>query len=109
MDGSGKARLTDFGLSAIWADKALTFASMTNTPFDRSIRWTAPELLEVGKVPNQASDIWAFGGVCYEVRVMFFIMRAHDSRMKFLGPNRFSLEEYRSMNAQMITRSFKGY
>lgn len=69
VNDSQRALITDFGLSAIWTDKALSFASMTSGPTDRSIRWSAPELFEEGALPNRASDIWAFGCVCYEVRV----------------------------------------
>lgn len=41
-----------------------TFITMTGPKW--TLRWAAPELLH-GGLPNLASDIWAFGWICWEV------------------------------------------
>lgn len=41
-----------------------TFITMTGPMW--TLRWAAPELLNGGP-PNLASDIWAFGWICWEV------------------------------------------
>jgi serine/threonine protein kinase len=41
----------------------------TSAIFAGTYRWTAPELLDDSDSrPTQQSDVWAFGGVCYQVR-----------------------------------------
>lgn len=41
------------------------FITMTGPAW--TVRWAAPELLD-GRLPSLASDIWALGWVCWEVR-----------------------------------------
>ena len=70
IDSRGNAYVTDFGLSTILAE-------CDNSPFDThhpgSVRWAAPELLnlladeEAGK-PTTCSDVYSFGSVAVEVR-----------------------------------------
>lgn len=50
-----KAKVTSFGKSITMTGPAWT------------IRWAAPELLG-GDLPDLASDIWALGWICWEVR-----------------------------------------
>ena len=66
MDGSGNARITDFGLASIVQDSS----SLTSTSGDRSFtpRWTAPEILKSGIPVRGKSDVFSFGMVIYEVR-----------------------------------------
>ncbi len=68
VNNSGRACITDFGISTIWTDRTLGFTHTTGGVIGRSTRWAAPELFEEGQKPSRASDIWAFGAVCYEVR-----------------------------------------
>ncbi|KAF5362283.1 hypothetical protein D9756_002380 [Leucocoprinus leucothites] len=68
VNGSGQACITDFGLSSIWTDKTLGFTATTVVQSGRTDRWASPELItEDGARPTRASDIWAFGCVCYEI------------------------------------------
>jgi serine/threonine protein kinase len=72
VDDSGRARVADFGLSAVTDPMILQWTSL---PFAASIggsrRWQAPELFSVEdeeEVPNsEASDVYAWACVCYEV------------------------------------------
>lgn len=62
----GSACITDFGLSTIWNDR--TLPSMTVSAMQgRTPRYLAPELMNDDTRPSLASDMWAFGVVCYEV------------------------------------------
>lgn len=72
VNDSGRACITDFGLSLIRADKTLAYTLAANTVLGCSYRWAAPELLNENFRPTRASDIWAFGCVCYEVSVHLF-------------------------------------
>ncbi|KAF9439733.1 kinase-like protein, partial [Macrolepiota fuliginosa MF-IS2] len=70
VNDSGRACITDFGLSMIPFDKTLPYArGQTTTLRGLSYRWAAPELLQEGARPTRASDVWAFAGVCYEILV----------------------------------------
>ncbi|KAF9441661.1 kinase-like protein [Macrolepiota fuliginosa MF-IS2] len=66
VNNSGRACIADFGLSTIWSDKTLGFTVTTGTRVGHTDRWSAPKLLDEDR-PSRASDIWAFGCVCYEV------------------------------------------
>lgn len=57
------ALLCDFGLS-----RAVGLATSTAIQGQGSIRWLSPELLNAGFGKTEASDVWAFGMLIYEVR-----------------------------------------
>ncbi|KAG0708371.1 kinase-like domain-containing protein [Suillus ampliporus] len=70
IDGSGNARLTDFGLSTVVGDAEL---QLSTTTADRTLnpRWRAPEVIGIHGDPERPtfkSDAYSFGGV------MFFIV-----------------------------------
>ncbi|KAF5351192.1 hypothetical protein D9756_008184 [Leucocoprinus leucothites] len=68
VTSSGRACITDFGLSSVLVDKSITEAAMTTTVYGGTYRWIAPELLEDNDPqPTRESDIWAFGCVCYQI------------------------------------------
>ncbi|KAK7437368.1 Rho guanine nucleotide exchange factor [Stygiomarasmius scandens] len=69
ISNTGRASIADFGLSRIANSHALKWTSFSASSHDRggSIRWLAPECLFKGDLTTYASDIYAFGGVCYEV------------------------------------------
>lgn len=66
VDGSGNARIMDFGLATIARDSN----SLTSTTNDQThaFRWTAPEISGSGGVASKASDVFSFGMVITEVR-----------------------------------------
>ncbi|KAF9443482.1 kinase-like protein, partial [Macrolepiota fuliginosa MF-IS2] len=66
VNASGRACLTDFGLSTIRTDNTLPFTHTTNYNQSLTTRWTAPEMLD-GSRRSKEGDIWAFGSVCYEI------------------------------------------
>lgn len=67
VSGEGRALSTDFGLSLAAMSVATTSSqSLTGA----TTNWMAPELFT--SKPTNASDIWSFGCVCYEVRVLSF-------------------------------------
>jgi serine/threonine protein kinase len=72
IDGSGNARLTDFGLATVEGNAELQL-SMTSAARHLSPRWRAPEVIGIDpKVepvrPNFKSDVYSFGGVMFFVR-----------------------------------------
>ncbi|KAF8993777.1 hypothetical protein BDQ17DRAFT_1367888 [Cyathus striatus] len=75
---NGRACIADFGLSAMVDSDALRWTSLTSTVSNvggGTVRWQAPELLcnfenEENRPPSrrsQASDIYAYACVCYEI------------------------------------------
>ncbi|KAF5361832.1 hypothetical protein D9756_002261 [Leucocoprinus leucothites] len=64
----GNACIADFGLSTIKTNNTLGFTRTTVAFSGRSDRWAAPELLEDEVQPNSATDMWAFGCLCFEVK-----------------------------------------
>lgn len=68
VNDSGRACLTDFGLALVRADETLAHTVAASTAQGFSSRWAAPELLDEGARATKASDVWAVGCVCYEVR-----------------------------------------
>ncbi|KAJ3556549.1 hypothetical protein NP233_g11952 [Leucocoprinus birnbaumii] len=63
VSSTGQAMLTDFGASHIAMTMPTTVMASAITP-----QWAAPELLSTDQmIHTQASDIWAFGCVIYEV------------------------------------------
>ncbi|KAG2121407.1 kinase-like domain-containing protein [Suillus cothurnatus] len=80
IDGSGNARLTDFGLATVEGNAKLQL-SMTSGTFNLNPRWRAPEVIGIETEhvrPNFKSDVYSFGGV------MFFV----SSRGIFHGKRR---------------------
>ena len=61
VDGSGNARIMDFGLAGVVRGPN-PVASTGYSP-----RWTAPEILRDGTPPNKKSDVFSFAMVIYEV------------------------------------------
>ncbi|KIO32423.1 glycoside hydrolase family 16 protein, partial [Tulasnella calospora MUT 4182] len=61
INSKNEAVITDFG-SALGASGE----TITLTAAQWTLRWAAPELL-TGSDPDLASDIWAFGWICWEV------------------------------------------
>ncbi|KAG7097312.1 hypothetical protein E1B28_004673 [Marasmius oreades] len=70
-----RACIADFGLSRVVdATNGLRFLKSTTRPAGTA-RWLAPELLIGDERTSESSDIYAFGGVCYEIfsgRVPFY-------------------------------------
>lgn len=87
---SGRACLADFGLASIRDSNIRDFTSASNVKTVGTLRWQAPELLDIDLPEDQdadspellsadspdaerfgvntrASDVWAFACVCYEV------------------------------------------
>jgi serine/threonine protein kinase len=64
---SGRAVIADFGQSSIFMDSKIPALSSTVQQSGGTLRWQAPELLK-GKPNTVESDVYAFAGVCYEVR-----------------------------------------
>jgi len=70
---SGRAVLTDFGLSTVVMDSNIAGFS-TTLESGGTLRWQAPELLK-GDRNSVKSDVYAFAGVSYEIftgKVPFF-------------------------------------
>lgn len=55
-------RIGDFGIS--WIEEPTTTATITRTVSQTMTWWSAPELTEENAVPDNASDVWAFGCAC---------------------------------------------
>lgn len=72
MTKSGRACLADLGLATLNDVEAIRFAMLESSGHRGGTpRWEAPELLDdsedvIHRTP--ASDMYAFGCVCYEVR-----------------------------------------
>ncbi|KAF5356843.1 hypothetical protein D9756_006803 [Leucocoprinus leucothites] len=64
---SGRACITDFGLSFIRIDQTLAYTIPATTVHGFSYHWAAPELLDDGSRSTMASDIWVLGCVYYEI------------------------------------------
>ena len=71
VDGTGQARLADFGLLTIVSDPANVLSSSPYTQ-GGSVRWMSPELIDAEHFrfergcPTKASDCYALGMVIYE-------------------------------------------
>lgn len=67
----GRACLTDFGLASINDTEIIRFSMLESTGHEgATTRYEAPELFDDcdGKIHRTtATDIYAFGGICYEV------------------------------------------
>jgi serine/threonine protein kinase len=64
---SGRAVIADFGQSSIFMNSGIPALSSTVQQSGGTLRWQAPELLK-GSLNSVESDVYAFAGVCYEVR-----------------------------------------
>jgi len=73
---SGEPMLADFGISLILAasmSKMCGTTTMASAKGTGTVRWMAIELLslsddsEVGTIPTEKSDVWAFGMTLYEI------------------------------------------
>lgn len=62
VDGSGRARITDFGLSR---SQETTF--QTTVSYGHTARWTAPEILGGSGTASKEGDVFAFAMVMVEV------------------------------------------
>ena len=67
VDGSGHARIMDFGLATIVRDPSSV--TSTSDGHGYSPRWTAPEVLR-GAPVSKKSDVFSFAMVMYEVRAI---------------------------------------
>ncbi|KXN84357.1 Dual specificity protein kinase zak2 [Leucoagaricus sp. SymC.cos] len=71
VNAEGRACISDFGFSSVLIDQAISQTMPTSQNLGGTVRWTAPELLDEPEAyPSKASDVWAFGCVCYQVRVV---------------------------------------
>jgi len=74
IDNSGRACVADFGLSRVLdSAMAVTNSLSGSVSFGGTVRWQAPELFDPSvECPpaTMASDVYAFGCVCYEVSVI---------------------------------------
>ncbi|KAJ3569204.1 hypothetical protein NP233_g5203 [Leucocoprinus birnbaumii] len=96
---TGTAYITDFGLSVIRSSKTLGATASKSIALGRTERWASPELIEEESRATKASDVWAFGCVCFEVltRSLPFPGCANDIqvvRKVFLGELPAQLGEY---------------
>ncbi|KAG6901527.1 hypothetical protein C0995_010826, partial [Termitomyces sp. Mi166 len=72
IDNAGRARLTDFGLSAMYNPQILAWTSVSSmSSKGGSVRWQAPELFDANTdnlVQNtERSDVYAWSCVCFEI------------------------------------------
>lgn len=65
FDDSGRVRIADFGFAAVTQD--LDSVGNTTSALDFTPRWTAPEILNGGKI-SRKGDIFAFAIVMVGVR-----------------------------------------
>ncbi|KAG8951444.1 hypothetical protein FRC03_012542 [Tulasnella sp. 419] len=65
VDDDGSARISDFGLSRISQNCPSGYT--TSSAIQGSTRWMAPELLNDGRRPTEATDIYAFGLLVMEI------------------------------------------
>jgi len=69
---AGRASIADFGLSRVVNSNTVDWSlSTSNHGKGGSARWLAPECLIQGERCTYSSDVYAFGGVCYEVNLSF--------------------------------------
>ena len=67
IDGSGHARVCDFGLASITRGK-YTPAPRLRSDGGYTERWSAPEILSGEGTASEPADVFAFGMVVIEVR-----------------------------------------
>ncbi|KXN84356.1 Serine/threonine-protein kinase HT1 [Leucoagaricus sp. SymC.cos] len=68
VNAEERACITDFGFSSVLIDRSVSQKKATSQTYGGTVRWIAPELFEESEPhPTKASDIWAFGCVCYQI------------------------------------------
>ncbi|KAJ3564018.1 hypothetical protein NP233_g8566 [Leucocoprinus birnbaumii] len=71
INDAGEACLTDFGLSSVRVETTIAYTNgVMSEAQGCTYRWLAPELSESmlgASRRTEASDVWAFGLVCYEI------------------------------------------
>lgn len=65
ITGAGRACLADFGLATVMDSKTITVTNNQSSKKGGTLRWQAPELFNGDA--EEASDIYAFACICYEV------------------------------------------
>jgi serine/threonine protein kinase len=81
---TGQACLADFGLCTFVQDSRIQFTPSSSQLQGGTLRFQAPELLDLGgsNVRNTlASDIYAFGCVCYEVVYLHVLLIISTDRV----------------------------
>lgn len=66
MDGTGRARIADFGLAIITQD--LDQIRSASAGLGRSAQWVAPEILGNRGTYSKEADVFSFAGITVEVR-----------------------------------------
>ncbi|KAF7354931.1 Heat shock protein sti1 [Mycena sanguinolenta] len=82
---SGRACITDFGLSTIVDELTLKLTLSSRSCREGTVRFQAPELLKNESSNHYGSDVYAFGCVSYEIltgKVPFFEL-ANDAAIMF--------------------------
>lgn len=79
VDGSGRARITDFGL-------AQDTLRVVTKPERQNMRWTAPEALAETGTPSMEADVFSFGMVMVEVCHDFHTRASTPSQLPFASP-----------------------
>jgi serine/threonine protein kinase len=65
VDGTGRARITDFGIAMATQD--LEQIRSGSAEYGQSVQWIAPEILESGGTYSKEADVFSFAGVTIEV------------------------------------------
>ena len=75
VDDEGTARIADFGLATV-IDEVIGADSSNRAG---ATRWMAPELVKEGlRQHTQQTDVWAYGCLFLEVRIVGFL-ETHDT------------------------------
>ncbi|KIO26028.1 hypothetical protein M407DRAFT_49644, partial [Tulasnella calospora MUT 4182] len=67
VNSKNEGVITDFGSARSMESMSASGTTITLTGFQWTLRWAAPELL-AGSPADLATDIWAFGWICWEAR-----------------------------------------
>ncbi|KAJ3552521.1 hypothetical protein NP233_g12864 [Leucocoprinus birnbaumii] len=65
----GEACISDFGLASVFTNNTFGHTDGESMTPGCSYRWLAPESFNASNRRTKASDVWALGGVIYEVRL----------------------------------------
>ena len=66
MDAAGRARIADFGLAMVTQNLDLVRNALGDQ--GRTVRWTAPEILNKRGTYSKEADVFSFAMVMIEVR-----------------------------------------